>query len=319
MRSGRRRLDSQSINVSNQSDNIFVFQPCETCVLVQDLLCDFLSLLVGRFDRAFEAATENLRLDEINRTERSYAILALASARLGLLEEADRWTEEVAQANEDDFPPVQAWSVISRVRGDSTRLTADLSTLRPPPDDAPVAERIFVLGYGGMYRINMGDVAQGVDWLERAVLLHQRDTRPEEPADRVDLRVLEWNHGLVITIAQRLVFGYRHLGRGAEAEAVLGDLLALYGNEGEVVFEHARGLADRALAHGLAAQYDTSLATLRRAVELGWAGYYEAVNDPAWGDTFEQPGFDALRQEMKTAIERQRAAVEAVQAGGEET
>jgi hypothetical protein len=74
---------------------------------------------------------------------------------------------------------------------------------------------------------------------------------------------------------------------------------------------------DRAIAHVLAGEHDVALATLREAVELGWAGYYEAVNDPVWGDTFERPGFDTLLEQMKTAVERQRAVVEAGQAGGE--
>jgi hypothetical protein len=109
------------------------------------------------------------------------------------------------------------------------------------------------------------------------------------------------------------------VGRDAEAAAVLEDLLVLYGNNGTAVYAHPRGLADRALIHALAGEREVALATLGEAVEMGWAGYYEAVNDPVWGETFEQPGFAALLEEMETAIERQRAAVEAGQAGGEET
>jgi tetratricopeptide (TPR) repeat protein len=273
----------------------------------------------GRFDSAHGAAADNLRLIDDKRNDGSFAILALTSAPLGLFDESNRWTEEAEQSVDDDLPPIDLWSTLGRIRGAAPRLVANRSSLRPLPDGASVRDRIFVLGYGGLYLINTGDVAKGVGWLERAVLLHQRDTKPEEPADRVDLRVLEWNDGLIITIAQRLVFGYRHAGRDADAEAVLADLLALYGNEGEVVLAHPRGLADRALAYALAGDYDVALATLRQAVDLGWAGYYEALNDPAWGDTFERPGFDGLLREMKTAIERQRAAVEAGRAGAEET
>ena len=271
----------------------------------------------GRFADAFEAAAENLRRDAAKRTERPFATLALASARLGLFEDSDRWAEAAENATDDDLPQVDLWSELSRVRGDSPRQAATRLALQPPAADAPVADRVFVLGYGGLDLINTGDVERGLDWLEQALMLQQREVRPEGTPTRVELRALTWRDDLIITVGQRLVYGYRYVGREADAGTLLEDLLALYGNEGAIVFAHPRGLADRALTHALAGQGEVALATLREAVELGWAGYYQAVNDPVWGEAFEQPGFEALLETMKANVERQRAVVESGQADSE--
>ena len=73
-------------------------------------------------------------------------------------------------------------------------------------------------------------------------------------------------------------------------------------------------LAEAALLRGLLGDQPGALATLERAYELGWAGYFEAVNEPAWAGTIAAPGFAGLLEKVRARVEEQRAIVEQIDA-----
>jgi hypothetical protein len=56
---------------------------------------------------------------------------------------------------------------------------------------------------------------------------------------------------------------------------------------------------------------DEAYELLSRGVDLGWANYYTAINDPRWGDTLSQPRFAPLLETVQANIAEQRAQVEA--------
>ncbi|HEY5622241.1 MAG TPA: hypothetical protein VIV14_00675, partial [Gammaproteobacteria bacterium] len=56
---------------------------------------------------------------------------------------------------------------------------------------------------------------------------------------------------------------------------------------------------------------------LQQAVELGWADYYEAINDPRWGNTLSKPRFVRLLERVQADLAQQREEVERREAGAE--
>ncbi|MEJ2257957.1 MAG: hypothetical protein P8X98_13350 [Woeseiaceae bacterium] len=61
----------------------------------------------------------------------------------------------------------------------------------------------------------------------------------------------------------------------------------------------------------LSGNHDVAYELLSRAVDLGWANYYLAINDPRWGDALLQPRFARLLEPVQANIAKQRAQVEA--------
>lgn len=68
-------------------------------------------------------------------------------------------------------------------------------------------------------------------------------------------------------------------------------------------------LEPMALNAALRGDLDESFTLLSRAVDLGWANYYMAINDPRWGDTLQQSRFAALLERVQENIAEQRAQV----------
>jgi len=70
------------------------------------------------------------------------------------------------------------------------------------------------------------------------------------------------------------------------------------------------------LAFGFAANGDVENAslTLKEAVASGWRGYYEKINDPFMRDAFSAPKYDAIFDDVKAEVDRQREIVEAADA-----
>jgi tetratricopeptide (TPR) repeat protein len=70
------------------------------------------------------------------------------------------------------------------------------------------------------------------------------------------------------------------------------------------------------LAFGFAANGDVENATLTlsEAVASGWRGYYEIINDPFMRDAFSAPEYDAIFNDVKADVDRQRKVVEAANA-----
>ncbi len=78
--------------------------------------------------------------------------------------------------------------------------------------------------------------------------------------------------------------------------------------------ENKKPIAERALVHALNGEYEESLEEFSRIVELGWARYYEASNDPAWAETLSRPEFRDLLTGVKAKVDQQRANVETIEA-----
>jgi len=60
---------------------------------------------------------------------------------------------------------------------------------------------------------------------------------------------------------------------------------------------------------------DAAYETLSIAVDNGWANYYKAINDPRWGDTFAQPRFADLLEQVQENLAQQRKVVLARESG----
>ena len=118
--------------------------------------------------------------------------------------------------------------------------------------------------------------------------------------------------GDVIFIIHRVAFALQQIGKPGDALKLLQDLDNEIGlSSRRSGFSNPTGLEQIALHRVLMGDNAGALQTLQRAADLGWANYYDVINNPAWAEAIKAPEFQALLNGVKIEVDRQRAIVEA--------
>jgi len=111
-------------------------------------------------------------------------------------------------------------------------------------------------------------------------------------------------------VLNALAYAYRETGNNLRADEILN-----YKDLSIARMEPLRSphfLEPMALNAALRGDNDEAYELLSRAVDLGWANYYMAINDPRWGDALSQPRFRQLLERVKDNIAHQKAEVESM-------
>ena len=269
----------------------------------------------GRYADAVDAAKNIARLSARDGGNPRVENLAYAYAALGLDEDAEHWMGEFRSHREGIDPPLHA-SYFLAIQGAAVRgLSADLAKAESLLFAGRVSDMRYVLAYGGLGWIQVGDLGKGVDWLERGIVLYEQDMAPDASPAGIDYELLDanWWTDVVVHLAQRLSYAYDASGN----EHGVGEAMTFLEQFRSSVRlpTNPKVFETLAVTRVLAGDTQGALDHLRSAVELGWANYYGIVNDPAWGETLEMPEFAAVLAEARANNERQRAIVEAADAG----
>jgi TolB-like protein/Flp pilus assembly protein TadD len=264
----------------------------------------------GRYADAVEAAKDDLRFAYRHGAEPGFVLLANAYAKLGLAEEADYWFERDRAQWAGPEPALDRTLIMARC-GRTLWLAEDLEEAsRLVNSDGPY-DKAYLLGYGGLLYLQAGRPAEGVDWFERSIglYLQDRDMPSGERPDSIDWQALAdaWETGFALDLAGSLSHAYRELGRNPKADTALRFRQELY--EEISHFDAPRHLEQNAATRVLSGDPGTALEHMERAVEVGWANYYEMVNDPVWAETIRAPEFQPLLEAAKQNVERQRAVI----------
>jgi TolB-like protein/tetratricopeptide (TPR) repeat protein len=261
----------------------------------------------GRLAPAIEAARGNLRLAG---EAREAWFLALVYAQLGMEGPASHWFAQTID------PSRSSVYRVFRLWRDTARLEAELQKMEEMSAFDGGDGVAYANLWGGLMSIRVGDYQQGAARVAHAFGLWQREVGQDGPG--IDVALLD-KHILTRDLVHwlnRLAFAWQQSGRMEDAAVLLQDLEAHYlsGENSRRYPGDPAALAEAALLRGLLGDRAGALATLERAYELGWAGYYEAVNDPAWAETLAAPGFAGLLEQVEAHVEEQRTAVEAADA-----
>ncbi len=260
-----------------------------------------------RYDEAIDAAKNVIRLDLRNNSDPSFFVLAHAYANLGLVDDADFWFRKGRSQWTDTEPPLDALlNLVTRGAG-LQWLGPDLQTAVRLVEEKSSIDLPYVLAYGGLARIQIGDLEAGVQWLERSIAMYQQEMASDSAPDRIDYVMLmkHWDPDLVVFLAQRLAFAYKTLGHQREADVAL---RFLHDTDSAMVDLSGPRISEtRALNRLLSGDTTGAAEQLRRAVALGWANYYGTSNDPAWAEAFRNPAFKEPLDAARRSAERQRS------------
>lgn len=265
----------------------------------------------GRYADAIGAAKSLARLTARAGGAPSVDSLALGYASLGLVDAAEHWYAFFRAEGEQEEPPLSTAYYLSSLGAGLDRLRTDLDRAETLISADGPHDKAYLLSYGGLGWIQLGEPETGTDWLERGMEMYQRDMRPDNPPGGIDYALLDnyWRTKLVLHLAQRLAFAYRLTGNVPGVRRALGFLEQA---SAQVTLPtHPQNLESVALTSVLLGDTESALKYLRTALELGWSNYYGVGNDPAWAETLEKPAFQALLVEAKAHNDRQRAIVEA--------
>ncbi len=239
--------------------------------------------------------------------------LAITYAKLGMTGEADYWYEKQRSLLPEDEDVIHEVYYLYRLYNDKTRLTMALDTEERHVQFQNDEHRAYFLGYGGMAQIQAGNFEKGVEWLETSFDLYLEMYRPDSPADGIDVMLFydEWYEALVIPMMQRMAFAYQRQDRQDDANDILHQLEQVL-TEPEP--KDPLRLEWHALQSALRGDVDGAYKFLSAAAELGWANYYEVVNDPAWANAVATPEFQDLLRQAKERVDEMRQAVESEEA-----
>ena len=268
----------------------------------------------GRFSQAVDAAKHHIRLHASGGDPWIFEALAFAYAGLGFSAEADYWYGKFrGQIPEEQ--PIHSTYFFFKLSEDQSRIAEELKNLESGPAFEN-GDRAYFLGYGGLAHIQVGAYEKGIERLEQGLNLYQKRYQPEDPPTGIDLALLNehWDTGILIDIAHQLAFAYRQIGRTEDAQELLQSLQLLYWSRDDAETHNPGAYENLALQRGLLGDTAGALEALQQSVELGWANYYEVLNDPAWAGIVEGPGFRELLDQVAAEIQRQRAIVEAADA-----
>ena len=236
------------------------------------------------------------QLVEMNHVEKRAALIGIGDFRglgvnyalLGMWDDADYWLQKILR-DHSDSPfrlNVVSRSKLLRWRGRFTDAVAALAEVpaRPPPFSSYIAaERGTCMALGGVFD---GALRELQPIAEDLVLQSEIDA----------LHALAW--------------GYLGLGSLENARDILLDL------DERMTMEQAQGLLGSSRSLFLFAQNalllgepDAALVRLERAVAAGWRDYYAHRLDPRWAEMRGDSRYQAIMEDVRTDVARQRAEV----------
>jgi TolB-like protein/Flp pilus assembly protein TadD len=254
----------------------------------------------GRLAEAVSSA-KRLVLSAVRQSSRLDFIdyLAIQYARLGMLDEVEYWFER-----QEVWPEMPTLALLrSQILGMHGHLppATALADFEAALEGAGLQVESLadsILGsYGALLVLNR-DVERAVEILEPLV-----QAAPAAPF-----------------ASARHSLAWARLERGESAAALellepVENLCQAWESDGRMhLGYHLVGCALTAL---LAGQRELALERLTRAVDAGWCGYYEVRTQPWWRALDAEPAFQALVARLQSAIEEQRALVEAADATDE--
>lgn len=264
----------------------------------------------GDYAAAVEAIKDDIRLDP---SRQGFRRLALAYAQLGMIDDANYWMGEFRSlwSDAEPEPPLGATLEYTKVGG--TRwLAADLQRAEEMLGEEGEFDTPYLLSYGGLAWIQAGEVAKGIQWLKRGLVLYQQEMARDDAPDQVDFSLLKRNWSDVLELAEHLAFAYRESGRNREARKPMAYIEGFLADT--AAWTQPQIVQTRALFRALSGDPAGALEHLQKAKALGKLDYYRLVNDRLWSKTIQAPEFRQLLEAAKAEIQKQRAEVEAAEA-----
>ncbi|MGI9234676.1 MAG: hypothetical protein ACR2RD_13665 [Woeseiaceae bacterium] len=152
----------------------------------------------------------------------------------------------------------------------------------------------------GAIKIAIGDYEEGI-------LLTEKVIKPEEEILNITGRDLD-----AVDFAHQLAFAYQQTARPEKAGDILRKIqrhLQVYADE-TGYGQHPKFLELLAANQAMRGDFEAAAATFEKAVQTGWRHYFFVVNDPRWGDFFEEPAMKSLMAFVKADLDRQARIVE---------
>jgi len=262
----------------------------------------------GRFAEAVAIAKQVARLDAPSGDAGAVDLLAWAYGNLGMTEDADYWTGLVLGIQQDDLGTLDFTYNVLRTRAADSELGAQLQQLVNQTEFLEGEHHPWTLAQFGLVNIQLGNFEEGAEQLEYGIRLMQAAPNQTEPANEIDISAFRADPADIVYVMHLLAFALQEVGDVTAANNILQDLTSEF------------GLENHALHQALLGNTEGALHILQTMTGSGWSAYYgpgkyyEIINDPAWAETIEAPEFQALLDEIKDEIDRQRAIVEAVDA-----
>ncbi len=237
--------------------------------------------------------------------------LAWAYGNLGMTESADYWMNQMLENGEFDLSTLSTSRILLRTRAADSELGARLRQLVNDTEFKPGKDHPWDLCQFGLVNIHVGDFKKGADQLDYGLRLYQADpvAGRAEADSSINLAAIQSSPDDKAFLTHLLAFAYQQVGKDDEAQEILLTLSDAFDMKSHALHQIMTGNTDAALQIMQSGQWNDWTS------DYGPGKYYEIINDPAWAVAIKTPGFQELLSEMKEETDRQRAVVEAIDAG----
>jgi TolB-like protein/Flp pilus assembly protein TadD len=262
----------------------------------------------GLFAKGIANAKQLARLYVSTDDTSQLDFLAWAYGNLGMTEDADYWAGLALDNEPNGLDTLDFTYNLLRTRSADSELGAELLHLVDQTEFRQGEHHPWTLAQLGLVNIQLGNFAKGSQQLEDGLRLFQARVNGTELASSIDVRAISGDPTDWIYVIHLLANAWHQLGRNDDADTILQALTDKF------------GLEDHALHQALLGNTEIALEILGSITGSGWSAYYgpgkyyEIVNDPAWAEAIKAPEFQALLDEMKVEVNRQRAIVEVADA-----
>jgi len=258
----------------------------------------------GRFADAVAIAKKFARLDAPYGETGAFDLLAWAYGNLGMTEDADFWAGLVLDIAQDDLGTLDLTYNVLKTRAADSELGARLQQLVNQTEFLAGQHRPWTLAQFGLVNIQVGNFEKGAEQLDNGIRLMQAGPNQTEPASEIDISAFRADPADVVYVMHLLASAWQQVGKVAAADNILQALTNEFGLEGHALHQALLGNEKGAL------QILQTMTGSGWSVYYGPGKYYEIINDAAWAETIKAPEFQALLNEMKAEVDRQRAIVE---------
>jgi TolB-like protein/Flp pilus assembly protein TadD len=263
----------------------------------------------GRFVDAIAMGKQYSRLFASQGDTEGFVFLAWDYDALGMTEEADYWKSLVIENAGDGLETLGFTYNLLRTRDNESALAEELRQLVNNSEFQEGEAHPWTLAQFGLVNIQLENYQQGSAQLDYGLRLLQGNADGTGPADNIDVTAIRGSWQDAAFVVHNLAHAYQQLGRTDEAEALLQKLKDLPRME------------NNALQFALTGDTAGALRAMRWTMEnapaeyYGAGKYYEIINAPAWAETIKAPEFQQFLVGVKEEVDRQRAIVEAIDAG----